>query len=328
MTFTSRGLYASSSKVPRRRRRPRVGWLVLGAIVAIVALVLGALIALADVSLDRREKTESFSGVSELILRNDTSGNVELTRTDGDAITVARTLRGSPLAEPVDSLTQKGDELWAEGRCDGPPFFFGYCGVDYVIGVPEGTTVSVESMSGEIDAMSVAGDLKLKTTSGGIEAEGVRGDVTAASASGDIEAEGVEGNIDLQTSSGGIEASGSGDSARAESTSGTVELSDFSAKSVEARSTSGGVEVGGGFETADVSSTSGLVEIDTATPFKRITAESTSGGVDISVPAGTYDISAETGSGGRDIGVGTSPDAAAKINATTTSGSVSVQPED
>ncbi|GAA1984057.1 hypothetical protein GCM10009799_06830 [Nocardiopsis rhodophaea] len=328
MTFTSRGLYASSSKVPRRRR-PRVGWLVLGAIVAVAALVLGALVALADVSLDREEKAASFSGVGGLVVRNQTVGDIRLTGTEGDAVTVERTSRGSPLAEPVESLTENGDELRAEARCEGPALFvFGSCRVDYVIGVPEGTSISVETGSGAVDAVSLDADLKVSSASGTVEVDGMRGDVTASTSWGEIELEGVEGSIDLETRSGGIEASGSGDSARAVSTSGSVDLDDFSATTVEASSTSGGVELGGGFETADVSSTSGHVAIETAGPFQRITAESTSGGVDIEVPAGTYDVSAETGSGGRDIGVGTSPDASARIEARTTSGSLSIQPED
>ncbi|MFC7742794.1 hypothetical protein ACFQXA_20370 [Nocardiopsis composta] len=46
MTFTARGLYASSSKEPRRRR---FRWLWVGAVVALVALLFGAVGALGAV---------------------------------------------------------------------------------------------------------------------------------------------------------------------------------------------------------------------------------------------------------------------------------------
>ncbi|MBB6173637.1 hypothetical protein HNR23_003697 [Nocardiopsis mwathae] len=327
MTFSSRGLYASSSKVPRGRRRPRIGWLLLGALVAVVALVSGALVALADVSVDRTEKTESFTGVTELVVQNDAAGSIRLTGTDGDAVTVERTLRGSPIADPEDALVQNDGELWAEARCDAPPFFlFSYCEVDFVIGVPEGTDVTVWGRSGGIDVRSVTGDLKLTTSSGDITATRVTGDIEADATSGDIRLDGVRGVIDLTSTSGDIAASGAGDGARAVSTSGGIDLGGFTASTVEANATSGDVKVGGGFETADVGATSGSVAVTTDAPFRRLTAESTSGDVTVRVPDGTYDVIAETGSGDREVGVATSKDADAGIEARTTSGSVRIEP--
>ncbi|WP_150239955.1 DUF4097 family beta strand repeat-containing protein [Nocardiopsis quinghaiensis] len=322
MTFKARGLYASSSKEPRRFR---VGpWLVLGAVLVVALVVATAFSVLGSVGVDRGDRSDTFDGPRTVRIDNRTGGEVTLTG-GGDEVRVDRTLRGTPLTKPEETVREDGEALRVEALCVGVPFLSG-CAIDYEVAVPAGTEVIVETISGEISAEGVDGFLGLSSTSGEVEVSGNSGDVTVETTSGEIDVSGVEGSLAAETTSGKITAEGTGERLEARSTSGRVDVSGFDARTVVAESTSGGLDVGGGFTEAQASTVSGSIEVTTDEAFDLLSLESTSGGIDVRVPEGTYDVTGESMSGSREVEVGTSPEADSRIEADTVSGSLTVTP--
>ncbi|WP_304455084.1 DUF4097 family beta strand repeat-containing protein [Nocardiopsis sp. YSL2] len=321
MTFKARGLYASSSKEPRRSR---VGlWLVLGLVLVAAVGVMTAVSVLGRVGLDRGSQVETFDAPSAVEIENETDGAVEVTGGAGPEMVLERQMHGSPLKEPVDEVEEDEGRVNVQAHCEGVPFI-GQCEVDYTIAIPEGTAVSVETRSGPITVSNVDGVLDLSTTSGNVNVDGNAGDVTVESTAGAVDLAGVEGAVDVETTSGSVTAEGSGASLDVSTVSGRLDLSEFSADVVEAESTSGSVSVGGGFTTAEVSTTSGSIAVTTEDAFDLLSLETVSGSSDVEVPDGTYRITGESVSGDRSLGVDTSPDAASHIDANSVSGSLTV----
>ncbi|GAA1454444.1 DUF4097 family beta strand repeat-containing protein [Nocardiopsis tropica] len=324
MTFKARGLYASSSKEPRRRFR--VGpWLVIGGVLVVIMVAATSFSVLGNVGVDRGDRSDSFDGIRTLEVDNHTGGDVVLAGGGGDEVVVERTLRGTPLTEPREGARADGDGLEVEAVCQGVPFFGG-CAVNYEITVPEGTEVTVETVSGRISAENVDGALELSTTSGPVEVSDNVGDVTVDTTSGQVSLAGVEGSVGIDTTSGEVSATGSGERLEASSTSGRVDVSGFAAESVRAESTSGDVTVGGGFTTAEASTVSGRIEVATGDAFDTLTLDTTSGSIDVRVPRGAYDVTGDSTSGERDVDVDVEDGAASRIDANTVSGSLSVEP--
>ncbi|MFC4563554.1 DUF4097 domain-containing protein [Nocardiopsis mangrovi] len=306
MTFTGRGLYASSSKVPRPRRGRRLGWLAIGLVVAVVVLIIGATKAISSVPLSKEPRSDAFAGVRLLSLENQTFGDVTVVGTDGDELTVDRTLDGSPLADPDDEIEQESGALEVEGQCQGPPFG-GDCRIDYEIGVPAGT------------------DLEIETVAGDVEISGVEGDISVETFAGAIRLDGVDGSVDVETRTGSISAEGSGDSIAAQSTAGSIDLAGFDARTMEVETTAGRVDIEGAFDTAEVESTVGSVDVRATERFDLLEVESTAGSVDLRVPDGAYQVSGESVAGSRTVEVPTDAGASAVIDASTTAGSLAVR---
>lgn len=320
VTFKARGVYASSSKEPRRFRVR--SWLLLGAALA-AALVVGTVVVIVgNVGVIHGSDASSFSGPRAVELENGTDGDVTFTRGDGDEIRVERAMQGTPFSVPTESLEEEDGVLELEARCMGLPFFD--CEIDYEITVPAGTDLTVETTVGRIVTESVDGALDLGSVVGSVRVSGNSGDVAVETDSGEIDVTRVEGSLEAETDTGEITAQGAGERLKVASVSGEVDVSGFSARTVLAESDSGGVRVGGGFAEAEVSTVSGGIEVTTGEPFELLSMESVSGGIDVRVPEGAYALTAETVSGGRDVEVDTSSEADARIRAETVSGSVTV----
>ncbi|MFV2199064.1 DUF4097 family beta strand repeat-containing protein [Nocardiopsis sp. LOL_012] len=320
MTFKARGLYASSSKEPGGfRAGPLV---LLGALVAVVLVAAVALSVLRGVDVDRRSLSDGFPGATALEIDNRTSGEVTISG-GGEDVVLERTLHATPFQEPEERVDRSGERVRVRAECEGP-WFLGDCAVDYDVSVPEGTAVAVATAGGSIRVANVEGSLELSSASGRVRVEEHTGDVEVSTASGRVELDEVQGSASVETASGRITASGSGPALRATTVSGSMDVSGFTAETVEAESTSGSLSVGGGFTTARISTTSGSVSVDTGSPFDLLEVDSTSGSVRIDVPDGSYDVRGESVSGARTVDVGTSPEADARIDVDTVSGSVGI----
>lgn len=321
MTFQARGLYASSSKEPRRFRLGP--WMFLGGVLVLILVVVTAVSVLGNVSVSQSAQEDRFEGADSFELANLTGGEVILRGGEGDDVLLERDLRGSPLSEPDEDITEREGSLGVEAQCGGISFFHS-CSVDYDVTVPQGTQVKLETISGQITVDNLEGDLEVEATSGEVEVTEVTGDVDVSTVSGGIELADVTGSAVVDSTSGSIGASGEGDLLEASSTSGTVDLSGFTADEVRVSSTSGDTTIGSGFNTLEADTVSGSIEIDTDTTFDLMAVETTSGSVNARVPDEAYDISGESTSGSRDFGVDTSADADSRIEANTTSGSVRI----
>lgn len=319
MTFKARGLYASSSKEPGRFRRGP--WLLLGAVLVVIVVVFTAVSVLGNVAVHQTDRTDSYAGVVVIRLDNSTGGRVRLHSGDGDEVLVERDLRGSPLSKPDEDIDAGGDRLEIDTRCSGFLFFSG-CSVNYDITVPAGTEVTVETISGQVAANGLEGDLNVQTTSGGVQVGEHVGAVEAETVSGSIGLEDVEGPVKAQSTSGRIVASGAGELLEATTTSGQIDAAYFEADEVRAESVSGRLQLGGGFTTLEASTVSGNVTVSTGAPFELMQVETISGSVQATVPEGAYDITGESVSGSRDFQVDTASGADSRIDVSTTSGRV------
>ncbi|GAA3751708.1 DUF4097 family beta strand repeat-containing protein [Salinactinospora qingdaonensis] len=307
MTFTSRGLYATSSKIPRRRR---YGWLAFGAAVAVLAVLLGGVNALGAIPVAVEGRNDSFEGVHEIVIDNATVGEVTVTGTDDGAVTVQRELQRAVTATPEESLAADGGTLRAEATCTGGWLFLGSsCAIDYEIRVPADADIAIDA----------------RTSTGDITVTSVRGDITAASSTGELRFEEVTAALDLETSTGEVEASGSGESATVTSSTGSVDLADFTADRFDVRTSTGDIAIGGGFTEVELQTSTGEATIETGETFDNITANTGTGDLEIEVPEGAYHVTGDSTSGDREVDVSTDAAAAASIDATTTTGEVTIE---
>ncbi|MBV2361909.1 DUF4097 domain-containing protein [Streptomonospora nanhaiensis] len=327
MTFTGRGLYAHSSKEPRRRRS---GWLLIGAAVALVVLVVGGVAAFGSVPLNGSGGRHSFDGAAAVEIRNQTQGSVTV-RGDGtgDQVEVRAEASGTPFAEPKEAADLEGDTVRAAADCVGMWAFTG-CRVDYEVTLPRdgGVAVRIETDTGEVELESVEGDIHVTTDTGSVSGENLRGEVAAHTGTGEIDLSRVQGPLEVSSTTGSISATGSGESVVADTTTGSVELERFDAETVEVSTTTGEVDVASVFDSLRVETTTGEVDIQAQGPFSEIVASSTTGEVDVQVPRGTYRVEGDSTTGERDVEVETSDSADALIRVDTTTGEVGVDSDD
>jgi len=99
------------------------------------------------------------------------------------------------------------------------------CKVDYVVRVPHAceiessvvsSSLSIQSVDGELNASTVSGDMSLKATSGGLH---------LSSVSGNVSGEGLTGKLRLSTVSGGVRLAGENlDQAKVTTVSGDIHI--------------------------------------------------------------------------------------------------------
>ena len=188
MTFTARGLYASSSKEPRGRRGR--WWLVIGAIVGLAALGTGVLGILTTAVSETTTDTTEFPAPSRLEIDNNTEGSVTLVAEDTDTVTVRVDVWSSMMSQPSWDTETEGDTLRLAANCSLIFTVFGRCSVDYEVAVPEGTEVSVHTVTGDVDVTGVSARVDASTDTGEIRLADVTGEITAESATGRITAAG------------------------------------------------------------------------------------------------------------------------------------------
>ncbi|KUP96345.1 DUF4097 family beta strand repeat-containing protein [Thermobifida cellulosilytica] len=306
MTFTARGLYASSSKAPRDRRGR--GWLIVGACIGLAALGVGALGALNTVATTTSTETQEFPASAVLEIDNQTEGGVTVVVGDDDTVTVEMRMWSSMTAVAGQKAQTQGDRLRLAARC-GSALVFGRCAVDYKVTVPEGTEVSVVALTGDVQVTGVSAPVDVTTDTGAIQVAD------------------VEGGITLESDTGNITAEGSGPSAVATSDTGTVDLSGFEAAEVRATTAVGDIWIGSGFETATVRSDTGSVRVDTDTEFRTLTATTDIGDIELRVPDTDYRVIARTDIGAENIAVDQSSGAEPCIEARSDTGSITVLPQ-
>jgi DUF4097 and DUF4098 domain-containing protein YvlB len=120
--------------------------------------------------------------------------------------------------------------------------------VAYTISAPQGTRLSVGSVSGSIKVSDIKGDLTINTVSGSVHIANAGHIATAKSVSGSVEIVDaqIDGEVDVQSISGNVVARKiTARQLTAGSISGAVIIQDVQCERVEAHSISGGVEYSG-----------------------------------------------------------------------------------
>jgi hypothetical protein len=233
-----------------------------------------------------RTSTQVIPGpVDRLVVEAD-GGEINVVPSGTDAVRINSTMKGS-LHTPEPSAFREGNTVHLNGKC--PEISFGPCRARVTIFVPRDTPVEVHSGSGDLTASGLTGPVDLETGSGDVAATLLRGETKLHTGSGDIDVHGLGGRTDLSTGSGDITGDGLVmSSVKAETSSGDVLLDYRLAPSV-------------------------------------VLASTGSGDVDVMVPRGyAYRVNADPGSGDEKVEVDTTQESHRFIEATTSSGDVTV----
>jgi DUF4097 and DUF4098 domain-containing protein YvlB len=134
------------------------------------------------------------------------SGDVDITRSDGNQVSIERRLEWST-SRPEITERRDGDTLVLASRCGGfSILFFNRCTVSYTIRVPASVEVDVETGSGDVGVRDTTGAVTVDTGSGNVSVRGATGRLDVRTGSGDVSASGLGGDAVLRTGSGSVTA--------------------------------------------------------------------------------------------------------------------------
>lgn len=195
----------SNARVPSRRtRRVRAALRRPAAATAVGVLVLLAATACAP---DRAPEPEQagFAPSSDLLTIDADNGNLRVSPGDVDEVEVTRWISSSSLlVSPEADWGLTGDTLRLRVRCGA----LTDCEAEYEVVVPEGTTLTVVSGSGDITAFGFVRPLTATSGDGRVSVSDTIGPLTMASDGGDligrglasdeVEAVTADGDVDLE----------------------------------------------------------------------------------------------------------------------------------
>lgn len=321
MTFTARGLYASSSKERKSRGLFRV-MLVIGALIALAAVfwAVSAILALATTS--TTTETMDASGVTAVEIDNRTTGDVQIVASDDDSATVEARMRDNVFSAAESSVS--GDAaLNVDANC--AQWLIGSCSVDFQINVPVGSEVKVEGSTGNVNVDDVNGDVEIANSTGDASLSGPA-NVTARTSTGNVDIADAEGAVDVTTSTGDVMVAGSGDYLTVAATTGMVDVVGFEAPDVDVATTTGDQSLRGVSGSLTSEATTANVNITADEAFGDINVDVTTGDITVSLAedVGAVDLRGDSTTGDRSIDVAMDPDADMWMDLTTTTGNVRV----
>ena len=169
-----------------RGRGIRRAWLVVGCLLAVLMLAIGAMQATSVLAHEERiDRTEvaaaAFTGVR---IDND-AGSVEVVGVDGTDTVVVHARISEGLRSTGHRVTERDGMLVVRGTC--PLFAAEWCGVDYTIEVPVDMHVDVSGNEG-VRVSDVTGGVTARSRASSLELARVGGDVTVSANQGRLEA--------------------------------------------------------------------------------------------------------------------------------------------
>lgn len=181
------------------RRRP--AWLVIGLIVAVATIGLGAWDLAGALSRQPLHYERTWTApvrVLDIDLGNGSVTLVGTTRTG--AVVHADGARG--LSTPTNEQSLEDGTLRIRSTCS---FAFGsnWCGLSYRVELPAGARVVAHSSNGRVTADGLAGTVQLTSGNGRVIANGPSGTVTAQSSNGRVEITGATSSHVTATSDNG-----------------------------------------------------------------------------------------------------------------------------
>lgn len=256
-------------------------------------------------------------------------GDVVLRVGEVDEIVVAaeHAWNGSTQPESVEQVSGGVLEIEVDG-CGGFNFLgLQHCEVAYEITVPADTEIDVNNNSGTVDSEGVAGDQVLKTRSGDVDVRDAGGDVQAAASSGDVTAAAVSGDLDVEARSGAIRTQDVAGSQALNASSGDIEVADAGGD-VDLQARSGDITAEGlDAASASAEASSGNVTLSFDSAPTTVEAQARSGNVTVRLPddGDAYDVHTSARSGDETVAVETSEGADHEVEATASSGDVTVE---
>jgi hypothetical protein len=164
----------------------RRAWLVVGCLVAVPLLALGAMQATSVLAHEERtERTEiAAAGLAGVMVDND-AGSVEVVGVEGADTVVVHARIGEGLRATGHRVEERDGMLVVHGSC--PLFAAEWCSVDYTIEVPVDMYVDVSGVEG-VRVSDVTGGVNAHSRASAVELARVGGDVTASANQGRLEA--------------------------------------------------------------------------------------------------------------------------------------------
>lgn len=179
------------------------------------------------------------------------------------------------------------------------------CTADYLVTLPANAKIDGSTNSGAI-TVSGASTVDIQSNSGDVSVVGVAGAVSATTDSGDIKAAGAGADVQARSDSGDITLSGVAGAVTAQSDSGRIVADGVKGKQTTVHDDSGDVTV-----SSDVA--------------QNLDLHNSSGDIKVTVPSGgSYRVSAGTGSGDRSVSVNNDANAQFSITAQTSSGDLAI----
>ena len=238
----------------KNRKGKLMAW--AGLALALVLLTTAAARA-AEKYEEKFSRTEPLDRDGRVYLGN-ISGDIEVTTWKENQVKIeaVKTARAGSLekakedaAKVTIEVRQEAGTLRIEARYPRERGFWGgdsvNVSVDFKLVVPDGASVEVNSISGDVKMKELGGRAKVRSVSGDVEvrgAAGFEGDLV----SGDVTLENIAGDVELKTVSGDVKAAVVKGSVTAESVSGDVEFDGVEeARSVSAKSVSGDIRYRG-----------------------------------------------------------------------------------
>ncbi len=158
----------------------------------------------------------------------------------------------------------------------------------YDVTVPEGTRLTLNSVSGGISATGVHGGIDVSAVSGSIEIHDAAQNVAIESVSGNVTAVSVAGDVKVEAVSGAITISNVAGTVSAENVSGSIALTNARGTRVRANSVSGAVAFAGALNPAgqyDFQTHSGSIVLQLPTGTNAaVSVETYSGSVNNAYP--------------------------------------------
>ena len=227
----------------------RAAWIALGSFFAVASLVYGAFFIVQLLAYATTSTREVFvEDVRSVDVRNG-AGKTRIVATDDDEVVVEASITYG-LQKPDNEATIEGDQLVVRSSCPG---FSQWCNVGYTIYVPADVAVVVRGSGGGVTVEGITGPIDASSSGGGVRVVDVRGPLRLRSSGGGITGERVRsGTVDANSSGGGVTVvvpeTPEGYNIQASSSGGSVRTSEVrhdpaSDRRIEVSSSGGGVTV-------------------------------------------------------------------------------------
>jgi|GEM_PF-1641549 len=266
--------------------RDRRLFMVAGAVIATVSVIWSAL-TLAGVSVGtaHRDQHRVLRGSFRQLSIDAASADVTVVAAAGSRVTVDSRASGS-LWLPKLRTTVAGDQVSVEGGCRLSTG--NSCHAALVLHVPPRTALRIHANDGDVTVRGLSARVDVENGSGDIGGDQLSGPVFLRSRAGDLDVTDLGGKATLESSAGDIRA-------------GQLTGADVS---------------------ADASA--GDVDLDFTAPPTRVDAVSAAGDVRVTVPDDGTSYAVDTTTSARDVAIRTDPDAARRIHAASSAGTVAI----
>jgi DUF4097 and DUF4098 domain-containing protein YvlB len=177
--------------------------------------------------------------------------------TEEEATARLRELKVETLAHPSEGQGTRlevhsvAPEEWRDGT------------VNLRLGVPEGVSLRLATVFGEVRVENTAGKVEVRTVSGNVALENLRGETHAEGISGEMRAAHISGSLHLSGKSGDLSAENLSRGGTLTAVSGDVRVKNVEGGRLEARSVSGDVSVENAGQSAPIDITVESVSGDT-----------------------------------------------------------------